>query len=750
MKSNPFSLFAALLATSAVISTANAANLTWDSTGLNPTAPLNGAGTWETTNAFWSNGTTDSIWNNAANDTAVFGGGTSTGTAGVVTLGPGITAGGLTFNLTGYSVTGDTLTFAGASSAISLATGTTSTITSKISGASPLAISAVAGTPTLILNNLNTGVGLDNDYSAGTTINTGVTLQLGSGSGTTATGTYTTLGTGAVTINTGGFLKMWTGSAIGNTFTYANTINLNGGSLNSQDGNYIFTGPITLGVGTTSAIRSQYNNKTVTLSGGITGSATAKLTLGNVGTGATNMSVSGTNTVGSLGINGGVALTIGGGTLTIANDFFLGNNVTGTGAGNAIVNQTGGTVTVSKAASGFGSGFDIAYQAGTSSYNLSGGILSVLNSETIISTGGSSLGTLAVSGTGVANLKGLKLTASVSGQGTINLTSGRLNVGSSGIVDGGGGGTKTINLGAGTVGALGADWSCPLPMRITTANTGVTFDTLDSVGGVTGQTITLSGVISGAVAGTPVTTNGKLNKVGLGKLVLSGVNTYTGDTTVSGGVLAVTGASVADTNKLVINGGKVDPSGSNETVDTLYFGAAQQPAGTHGSLASGATFKSDVYFEIGSTGVITVTTGPTPVGGYLDWAATNAPSPQTAAQDFDNDGVSNGAEYVLGGLASTQDSEKLPKVSASATDLVFTFKRIQTSETPDTSVFVEVGTTLAAWTDSYPVPNAPGIYPIGTATVTVADNGDGFDLVTLTVAKGLDTKKFARLVVKVN
>ena len=287
-------------------------------------------------------------------------------------------------------------------------------------------------------------------------------------------------------------------------------------------------------------------------------------------------------------------------------------------------------------------------------------------------------------------------------------------------------------------------------MRITTANTGVTFDTLDSVGGVTGQTITLSGVISGAVAGTPVTTNGKLNKVGLGKLVLSGVNTYTGDTTVSGGVLAVTGASVADTNKLVINGGKVDPSGSNETVDTLYFGAAQQPAGTHGSLASGATFKSDAYFEIGSTGVITVATGPTPVGGYLDWAATNAPSPQTAAQDFDNDGVSNGAEYVLGGLASTQDSEKLPKVSASATDLVFTFKRIQTSETPDTSVFVEVGTTLAAWTDSYPVPNAPGIYPIGTATVTVADNGDGFDLVTLTVAKGLDTKKFARLVVKVN
>ncbi len=729
MKSNPFSLFAALLATSALISSAHAADLTWIDTNVD--------NSWDLTEKNWDPGPV--AWTNTGNN-AIFG-----GTGEIVSLGDEISVGNLTFNAAGYTITDIALTFVGTTSSIALAAGTT-TIESQISGSSALVVS---NTGTLIFNNLNSSPVFDNDYSGGTTLKTGVTLQVGTGLPTSTTRSYSTLGTGPVTIDTGGILKMWTGTALGNTYSYANAINLNGGSLNSQDGNYIFTGPIALTPGTTSAIRSQYSNKTVTLSGGITGAATAKLTLGNVATGVTNMVISGTNTVGSVGINGGVALSIGGGSLTIANDFFLGNNAGGTNPGSAIVNQTAGTVTVSKAVSTFQSGFNIGLAIGTTSYNLSGGALDVKNSATILSTGGSSLATLAVSGTGVANLKGIKMTGSASGQGTITLTGGRLNIGLDGIVDGGGGGTKTINLGAGTVGALGADWSSPLPMKITTANTGVTFDTLDSVGGVTGQKITLSGVISGAVAGTPATPNGKLNKTGLGTLVLSGVNTYTGDTTVSGGVLAVTGASIADTNKLVIDGGKVDPSGSTETVNTLYFGAAQQPAGTHGSLASGATYKSDTQFVIGSTGVISVTTGPV-TGGYNTWASTNAPSPQTAAQDFDNDGVSNGAEYVLGGLATTQDSNKLPKITVSATDLVFTFKRIQTSETPDTSVSVEVGTTLAAWTNSYPVPNAPGIYPTATATVTVVDNGDGFDLVTLTVAKGLDTKKFARLVVKVN
>jgi uncharacterized repeat protein (TIGR02543 family) len=35
-------------------------------------------------------------------------------------------------------------------------------------------------------------------------------------------------------------------------------------------------------------------------------------------------------------------------------------------------------------------------------------------------------------------------------------------------------------------------------------------------------------------------------------------------------------------------------------------------------------------------------------GGYTDWASTNAPAPQTAGDDYDNDGVANGVEYFMG------------------------------------------------------------------------------------------------------
>jgi fibronectin-binding autotransporter adhesin len=234
---------------------------------------------------------------------------------------------------------------------------------------------------------------------------------------------------------------------------------------------------------------------------------------------------------------------------------------------------------------------------------------------------------------------------------------------------------------------------------------------------------------------------GSLIKSGLGTLVLTGSNGYSGDTTVSGGVLAVSGNSIADSGKLVIDGGKVDLTG-NENVTTLYFGATQKAGGEWGAPGSGAP-NTDSNFSGG--GRLFVASGP--AGGYSTWASTNAPSPQTAGEDFDSDGVSNGAEYVLGGLASTQDSGKLPKVTVTGTDLVFTFKRLQTSKSPETSVAIEVGTTLASWTSSYTVGNDTSGSTTG---VTVTDNGDGFDTVTLTLPKGTDPKKFARLNVTIN
>ena len=143
-------------------------------------------------------------------------------------------------------------------------------------------------------------------------------------------------------------------------------------------------------------------------------------------------------------------------------------------------------------------------------------------------------------------------------------------------------------------------------------------------------------IVSGAIIN-----NNNLTKTGDGTLKLTATNTFAGDTAVNAGVLKVSGASLSDTNKLVINGGVVDPSGSNETVNTLFFGATQQQAGTWGATGSGADNINDTYFT--GTGVVTVITGPP--SAYNVWAtATGATGGK--AGDTDGDGVSNLMEFA--------------------------------------------------------------------------------------------------------
>ncbi|WP_315758520.1 MULTISPECIES: autotransporter domain-containing protein [unclassified Bradyrhizobium] len=74
---------------------------------------------------------------------------------------------------------------------------------------------------------------------------------------------------------------------------------------------------------------------------------------------------------------------------------------------------------------------------------------------------------------------------------------------------------------------------------------------------------------------------GSLTKVGSGKLTLSGVNTYTGTTTIDGGILAVNG-SIAGSNVVVNSGGAL--GGNGIVGSTLINGGALAPGNSIGLL----------------------------------------------------------------------------------------------------------------------------------------------------------------------
>jgi len=125
---------------------------------------------------------------------------------------------------------------------------------------------------------------------------------------------------------------------------------------------------------------------------------------------------------------------------------------------------------------------------------------------------------------------------------------------------------------------------------------------------------------------------------------------------------------------------------------------------------------------------------------YDTWKAANAPG-SNPDDDTDGDGVTNAVEFVLGGLAATNDVGRLPTLATDGTDVTFTFVRDQSSIEASTVVTIEAGTDLVSWPESFAVPDADtGVVNPG---VTVAA-GAGTDIVTLTVPQAAG-KKFARL-----
>jgi hypothetical protein len=100
-------------------------------------------------------------------------------------------------------------------------------------------------------------------------------------------------------------------------------------------------------------------------------------------------------------------------------------------------------------------------------------------------------------------------------------------------------------------------------------------------------------------------------------------------------------------------------------VDTLFFGATQQAAGTWGSSSSTAVppFVDDTRFS--GTGVVVVTAGP-PAGGFSSWiTGFGLPvADQDPGDDPDNDGISNLVEYAIAGQDPTVGNSAISSFTA--------------------------------------------------------------------------------------
>lgn len=491
-------------------------------------------------------------------------------------------------------------------------------------GASNLVISTVGAAPwnpgSLILSNGS------NSYAGTTTINAG-TLLLGANASGTAGNTV--LGSGASDIlvgNTSGAVNA--GLLTNGAYTVSRniraqsgntgTISIGGNSANSS----IFSGNVFLG--TNSGI-----GKGVTLTAASGGTATFSGIIQDptavsgfgavIKDGAGTVVLSGVNTYsGGTQINGGTlsvsqasnlgaaagGLTINSGTLELTNTFSTSRILTLGSSSSTFQVDPSQTFTVTSAIGGSGSGTLNKTGTGTmvlggantftNGTNVSAGTLQISASERLANAGA-----LTVSGgtfdlqTFTETLAGITLTSgSITGTGTGTLigSSYGLQSGSVSAILGGSGsltkstaGTVTLTgantysggtsinggvLVVGSSGALGSSGNISFSgggtLQYTSSNT---TDYSARFSNLMSQTFCIDTNAQNVTLGTAFTsTGGTMTKMGAGALTLSGANSYTGSTTVSGGTLQVNVNNALGTNAAgttVANGAALKLNGVN-------------------------------------------------------------------------------------------------------------------------------------------------------------------------------------------
>ncbi|MCX6879085.1 MAG: autotransporter-associated beta strand repeat-containing protein [Verrucomicrobia bacterium] len=336
--------------------------------------------------------------------------------------------------------------------------------------------------------------------------------------------------------------------------------------------------------------------------------------------------------------------------------------------------------------------------------------------------------------TAALNISGGSVTARVMSFGnggsaaTLNLTGGELAWKLSPYK---GTGTAALNMGGGT---LRADGSLTVPSNLPFNLTGINGDfTVNSQA----NPVTFGNVLSGS---------GGLTKTGTGTLTLGANNTYTGNTLVSNGTLALSQPYLADSSAVTIATGAVLNLAhySNDTIAALTLGGIAQGPGTYNATTQPAFFSG--------SGSLVVIPGP-----YDTWINGFYPGQSAAAvigrnADPDGDGVSNLIEFLTGGNpASVSDHGRL-WVGTNGQRLVLSLAiRGETtvfSGSPSPTATVDgVSATIQGSADlggfASPVSATPFVLPPGWSAAAPA--GYGYRSFQLDGAAGLTNKGFLRL-----
>ncbi len=303
----------------------------------------------------------------------------------------------------------------------------------------------------------------------------------------------------------------------------------------------------------------------------------------------------------------------------------------------------------------------------------------------------------------------------------------------------------------------------------------------------------------------PIIANtGSILKTGAGRLTITGVNTYTGATTINAGKLEIgaTGSIATSTSLTIAAGATLDTDAQATytllAAQPLALGINASASGSSGKIAAASLDITNAVVTYNITGTpddpvyvlatYTSLTGaffasvPTPPAGYtlqyafegnkialVQSASTYAswingfflgetnPLIIGAGADPDNDGIGNAAEMVLGGNPATgMDTALLPTIELvtnpvsipaipAGNYLLFTYRRSAISETALVAAACETDTDLVApWTTAINAVSGVVIQEDLNFSFTPAAPADT-DRVRVYVPRGANTKLFGRL-----